>query len=138
MVAAARLAREMQQRRREERRERQSDIGIAPKRRGNFGRPFGCRACYIQPVARRSSIQHIVAARRRHTGRRHHLIARSRETSECRKSFDIDRRADSIQITDGHSDDPMALQRPGWRIPVVSDRRAVHDRRKSNTPWGWC
>jgi hypothetical protein len=31
------------------------------------------------------------------------------------------------QFTDGHSTDPLALQRPGWRIPVVNDRHAVHD-----------
>jgi len=30
-------------------------------------------------------------------------------------------------MTDGHSTDPLALQRPGWRIPVVNDRRVVTD-----------
>lgn len=32
-----------------------------------------------------------------------------------------------VQITDGRSNDPMALHRPGFRIPTVNDRRAVHD-----------
>jgi hypothetical protein len=31
------------------------------------------------------------------------------------------------QFTDGRTTDPFALQRPGFRIPVVNDRRAVHD-----------
>jgi hypothetical protein len=31
------------------------------------------------------------------------------------------------RITDGRSDDPMALHRPGFRIPVVNDRREVVD-----------
>jgi hypothetical protein len=31
------------------------------------------------------------------------------------------------RITDGRSEDPMALHRPGFRIPVVNDRRAVRD-----------
>ena len=31
------------------------------------------------------------------------------------------------QITDGRTDDPMALHRPGFRVPVVNDRRAVRD-----------
>jgi hypothetical protein len=31
------------------------------------------------------------------------------------------------RITDGRTDDPMALHRPGFRIPVVNDRRAVRD-----------
>jgi hypothetical protein len=30
-------------------------------------------------------------------------------------------------ITDGRSDDPMALHRPGFRVPVVNDRRKVVD-----------
>jgi hypothetical protein len=35
--------------------------------------------------------------------------------------------ADSAQFTDGRTDDPTALNRPGFRVPVVNDRRAVHD-----------
>jgi hypothetical protein len=31
------------------------------------------------------------------------------------------------RITDGRTTDPMALHRPGFRIPVVNDRRAVRD-----------
>ena len=31
------------------------------------------------------------------------------------------------QFTDGRTTDPTALNRPGYRIPVVQDRRAVHD-----------
>jgi hypothetical protein len=31
------------------------------------------------------------------------------------------------QFTDGHTTDSLALQRPGWRIPAVNDRRAVTD-----------
>jgi hypothetical protein len=31
------------------------------------------------------------------------------------------------QFTDGRSTDPTALNRPGFRVPVVNDRRAVHD-----------
>jgi hypothetical protein len=36
---------------------------------------------------------------------------------------------DSVRplITDGRTDDPMALHRPGFRIPVINDRRAVRD-----------
>jgi hypothetical protein len=30
-------------------------------------------------------------------------------------------------ITDGRTTDPTALNRPGFRVPVVQDRRAVHD-----------
>ena len=32
-----------------------------------------------------------------------------------------------LLITDGRTTDPLALQRPGFRIPVVNDRRAVRD-----------
>jgi hypothetical protein len=31
------------------------------------------------------------------------------------------------QFTDGRTTDPTALNRPGFRVPVVNDRRAVHD-----------
>lgn len=31
------------------------------------------------------------------------------------------------QFTDGRTTDALALHRPGYRIPVVQDRRAVHD-----------
>jgi hypothetical protein len=31
------------------------------------------------------------------------------------------------QFTDGRTTDPTALNRPGYRIPIVQDRRAVHD-----------
>jgi hypothetical protein len=31
------------------------------------------------------------------------------------------------RITDGRTDDPLALNRPGFRVPVVNDRRAVRD-----------
>jgi hypothetical protein len=29
------------------------------------------------------------------------------------------------QFTDGHTTDQLALHRPGFRIPIVNDRRAV-------------
>jgi hypothetical protein len=31
------------------------------------------------------------------------------------------------QFTDGRTTDPLALQRPGYRIPIVNDRRVVRD-----------
>ena len=31
------------------------------------------------------------------------------------------------RVTDGRSNDPMSLHRPGFRVPVVNDRRAVRD-----------
>jgi hypothetical protein len=31
------------------------------------------------------------------------------------------------RITDGHSTEPFALSRPGYRIPIVHDRRATRD-----------
>jgi hypothetical protein len=40
---------------------------------------------------------------------------------------DIGRKDAVPAFTDGHTTDQLALQRPGWRIPVVQDRRAVHD-----------
>jgi hypothetical protein len=31
------------------------------------------------------------------------------------------------KFTDGRTTDPTALNRPGFRVPAVQDRRAVHD-----------
>ena len=75
MIAAARLARKMQQRRREERRERQGHVGIAPERRGNLGRPFRRRPLDMEPVTGRGRIEHIGdVTRLRHARRHDHLI----------------------------------------------------------------
>ena len=40
---------------------------------------------------------------------------------------DIGRKVDGLQITDGRTDDKMSLHRPGFRLPIVHDRRAVRD-----------
>jgi hypothetical protein len=40
---------------------------------------------------------------------------------------DIGRKDAKPQFTDGRTTDPTALNRPGFRVPVVNDRRAVHD-----------
>jgi hypothetical protein len=37
------------------------------------------------------------------------------------------RKSDAARITDGRTSDPLALHRPGYRVPVVNDRRAVND-----------
>jgi hypothetical protein len=45
-----------------------------------------------------------------------------------RDSLDNNRITDAKpQFTDGRTTDPTALNRPGYRIPAVNDRRAVHD-----------
>jgi hypothetical protein len=36
-------------------------------------------------------------------------------------------KANSNRITDGRTDDATALHRPGFRVPVVNDRRSVRD-----------
>jgi hypothetical protein len=40
---------------------------------------------------------------------------------------DIGRKDAKPQFTDGRTTDPTAMNRPGFRVPVVNDRRAVHD-----------
>jgi hypothetical protein len=40
---------------------------------------------------------------------------------------DIGCTVDGLQITDGRTDDKMSLHRPGFCVPIVHDRRAVHD-----------
>ena len=39
----------------------------------------------------------------------------------------IGRKVDGMLITDGRTDDKMSLNRPGFRVPIVHDRRAVRD-----------
>jgi hypothetical protein len=47
--------------------------------------------------------------------------------SPLQRSVAGDTARDNNHITDGRSDNPTALNRPGFRVPVVNDRRAVHD-----------
>jgi hypothetical protein len=45
----------------------------------------------------------------------------------CTMRVSMQMRDAATKITDGRSDDPMALHRPGFPIPVVNDRRKVVD-----------
>jgi hypothetical protein len=47
--------------------------------------------------------------------------------SSLQRSVPDDTARHNNRITDGRSDDPTALNRPGFRISMVNDRRAVHD-----------
>jgi hypothetical protein len=47
--------------------------------------------------------------------------------SALQRSVADDTARDTNRITDGRSDDPTALNRPGFRVPTVQDRRAVND-----------
>ena len=45
----------------------------------------------------------------------------------ARSEHDTERRPAKPVITEGTTDDPLILNRPGWRIPTVQDRRSVVD-----------
>src|SRR6516165_10597287 len=96
VIASPWLARKTQKRRRKERRERERHVGVALKRRGNFGRPFRRRAFDVEPMTSRGLVEHICRVERLWDARRRDDLIRPRKNPV---------RADLSPTHSGHADD---------------------------------